>query len=188
MAGEKNGSDEDSDNSSVDLEEVDDAVESHQHQPSRDDTDDEEEDSSNKPSESDELEKDAVTDANFEEEADLARKLLKNLLASSKVTIASSHDGETEESYSNKLEGSSANPVIESPGVSVPLKSSKTKEVATKETQENDDFKRTVFISNIPFDVSKEEVTQRFTVFGQVESLFLVLHPVTKYASSLLCF
>ncbi|KAF8088061.1 hypothetical protein N665_0556s0013 [Sinapis alba] len=175
--GEKNGSDEDSDNSSVDLEEVDDAVESHQ--PSGDDID-EEEDSSNKLSESDALEKDAVTDANFEEEADVSRKVLKNLLASSKVTI-DSNDGETEESDKKKLEDSSSKPVVESPGVSEPLKTSKTKEVAApKETQENDDFKRTVFISNIPFDVSKEDVTQRFAVFGQVESLFLVLHPVTK--------
>ncbi|CAG7906850.1 unnamed protein product [Brassica rapa] len=173
--GEKNGSDEESDNSSVDMEEIDDAVESHQ--PSGDDIDDEEEeDSSNKPSESDAVEKDAVTESNFEEEADVTRKVLKNFLASSKVNIAS-NDGETEESDKNKLEDSSAKPLVESPGVSEPLK---TKEVAPKETQEDYDFKRTVFISNIPFDVSKEEVTQRFAVFGQVESLFLVLHPVTK--------
>ncbi|CAN7017502.1 unnamed protein product [Brassica oleracea var. botrytis] len=172
--GEKNGSDEESDNSSVDMEEVDDAVESHQS--SGDDIDEEEEDCSDKPSESDALEKDAMTDANFEEEADVTRKVLKNFLASSKVNIAS-NDGETEESDKNKLEDSSAKPVVESSGVSEPLK---TKEVAPKETQEDDDIKRTVFISNIPFDVSKEEVTQRFAVFGQVESLFLVLHPVTK--------
>ncbi|CAN7096084.1 unnamed protein product [Brassica rapa subsp. narinosa] len=175
--GEKDGSDGDSDNSSVDLEEVDDAVESHQS--SGDDTDNDEEDGSNKPSESDALVKDAETDVNFEEEADVARKVLKNLLGSSKVTIAS-QGGETEESDINILEDSSTKPVVESSGVSEPLKSSKTKEAAPKETQENDDFKRTVFISNIPFDVSKEEVTQRFTAFGQVESLFLVLHPVTK--------
>ncbi|KAH0865894.1 hypothetical protein HID58_083105 [Brassica napus] len=176
--GEKDGSDGDSDNSSVDLEEVDDAVESHQS--SGDDTDNDEEDGNNKPSESDALVKDAETDVNFEEEADVARKVLKNLLGSSKVTIAS-HDGETKESdINNIVEDSSTKPAVESSGVSEPLKSSKTKEAAPKETQENDDFKRTVFISNIPFDVSKEEVTQRFAAFGHVESLFLVLHPVTK--------
>ncbi|KAJ4890869.1 RNA-binding (RRM/RBD/RNP motifs) family protein [Raphanus sativus] len=175
--GEENGSDEDSDNSSVDLEEVDDAVESHQS--SGDDNDDEEEDGSNKPSESDALGKSAETDVNFEEEADVARKVLKNLLGSSKVTIAS-HGGETKESDINIPEDSSTKPVVETSGVSEPLKPSKTKEAAPKETQENDDFKRTVFISNIPFDVSKEEVTQRFAAFGHVESLFLVLHPVTK--------
>lgn len=177
LADEQNGSDGDSDNSSVDLEEVDDAVESHQS--SGDDTDDAEEDGSNKQSESDALGKDAETDVNFEEEADVARKVLKNLLGSSKVTIAS-HDGETEESDKNNLDDSSTKPVVESSVASEPLKSSKTKEAAPKETQENDDFKRTVFISNIPFDVSKEDVTQRFAVFGHVESLFLVLHPVTK--------
>ncbi|CAN8283795.1 unnamed protein product [Cochlearia groenlandica] len=175
--GEENEDDGDSDNSSVDLEEVDDAVESHQ--PSGDDIV-EEENGSNKPSESDAPEKDVETDVNFEEEADVARKVLKNLLASSRVSVAS-HDGETEESDKKKLEDSSIKPVVESSGVSESLKSSKPKEVvAPKEKQENDDFQRTVFISNIPFDVSKEEVTQRFTVFGKVESLFLVLHPVTK--------
>ncbi|ESQ29146.1 hypothetical protein EUTSA_v10023293mg [Eutrema salsugineum] len=176
--GDKNGSDEESDNSSVDLEEVDDAVDGHQ--PSGDDNDEEEEDISNKPSESVVLEKDAETDVNFEEEADVARKILKNLLASSRGSIAS-HDGETEMSDKNKPEDTSDKPAADSSSVSEPLESSKTKEVVPKVTQENDDdFTRTVFISNIPFDVSKEEVTQRFAVFGQVESLNLVLHPVTK--------
>ncbi|CAH2061602.1 unnamed protein product [Thlaspi arvense] len=176
--GDENGNDEDSDNSSVDMEEVDDAVESHQ--PSEDDIDDEEEeDASNKPSESVVVEKDAATDVNFEEEADVTRKVLQNLLASSKGPVAS-HAEETEEPDKNKVEDSPTKPVAESSGGPEPLKSSKTKEVAPKATQENDDFKRTVFVSNIPFDVSKEEVTQRFAVFGQVESLFLVLHPVTK--------
>ncbi|CAL9233352.1 unnamed protein product [Arabidopsis halleri] len=174
---DQKGSDGDSDNSSVDLEEVDDAVESHP--PSGDDTDAEEEDGSNKLSESDALEKDVGTDVNFEEEANVARKVLKNLLASSKGSIASP-DGETEESDKSKLKNSSTKPVADSSGVSEPLKSGKTKEVAPKETQENEDFERTLFIRNIPFDVTKEEVKQRFAVFGEVESLFLVLHKVTK--------
>ncbi|XP_020884069.1 RNA-binding protein 28 isoform X2 [Arabidopsis lyrata subsp. lyrata] len=175
--GDQKGSDGDSDNSSVDLEEVDDAVESHP--PSGDDTDDEEEDGSNKLSESDALEKDVGTDVNFKEEADVARKVLKNLLASSKGSIASP-DGETEESDKSKLKNSSTKPVADSSGVSEPLKSGKTKEVAPKETQENEHFERTLFIRNIPFDVTKEEVKQKFAVFGEVESLFLVLNKVTK--------
>lgn len=171
MAGDKNESDGDSDNSSVDLEEVDDAVESHQS--SGDDIDEEEEDGSNKPSESDALEKDAGTNVNFEEETDVARNVLKNLLASSKGSIAS-HDGEKEDS---------SNKAVADSGVSEPLKSSKTKVMATKETQDDEDFERTVFIGNIPFDVSKDEVEQRFAVFGEVDTLNLVLHRVTKYAS-----
>ncbi|KAL1208177.1 Serine/arginine-rich splicing factor SC35 [Cardamine amara subsp. amara] len=169
--GDYKESDGDSDNSSVDLEEVDDAVESHQ--PSGgDDTDDEEDDNNNKPSESDAPEKDVGTDVNFEEEADVARKVLKNLLAFSKGSIAS-HDGETVESDKSKLENSSNKPAADSSGVSEPLKPS-------KEMQKNEDFERTVFIRNLPFDVTKEEVKQRFTVFGEVESLFLVIHKVTK--------
>ncbi|EOA28477.1 hypothetical protein CARUB_v10024686mg [Capsella rubella] len=174
--GDKEGSDEDSDNTSVVLEEVDDAVESHP--PSGDDADDDE-DSCSKLSESDALEKDVGTDVNFEEEADVARKVLKNLLASSKGSIASP-DGDTEESDKSKLQNPATKPIADSSGVSEPLKSGKIKEVAPKETQDNDDFERTLFIRNLPFDVTKEEVRQRFAVFGEVESLFLVLHKVTK--------
>ncbi|XP_010416890.1 PREDICTED: RNA-binding protein 28-like [Camelina sativa] len=175
--GDKEGSDGDSDNSSVDLEEVDNAVESHP--PSGDDTDDdEEEDGSGKLSESDALERDVGTDVNFEEEADVARKVLKNLLASSKDSI--SPDGDTEDADKSKLKNSTTKPVADSFGVSEPLESGTTKVVAPKERQENDDFERTLFIRNLPFDVTKEEVKQRFAVFGEVESLFLVLHKVTK--------
>ncbi|KFK32898.1 hypothetical protein AALP_AA6G302400 [Arabis alpina] len=161
--GDKNGSDDDSDNSSVDLEEVDDEVV----------------DGSNKQGEAEALEKDPGTNVNFEEEADVARKVLRNLLSSSKGYIPS-HDGETEKSDKTKLEDSSTKQVADSSDIAEPLKSSKTKEVARKETQENEDFQRTVFISNIPFDGTKEDLTQRFSVFGEVESLFLVLNPVTK--------
>ncbi|XP_010429055.1 PREDICTED: RNA-binding protein 28-like [Camelina sativa] len=177
--GDKEGSDGDSDNSSVDLEEVDDAVESHP--PSGDDTDDDdddEEDGSSKLSESDALERDVGADVNFEEEADVARKVLKNLLASSKDSI--SPDVDTEDADKSKLRNSTTKPVADSSGVSEPLESGKTKVVAPKERQENDDFERTLFIRNLPFDVTKEEVKQRFAVFGEVESLFLVLHKVTK--------
>jgi nucleolar protein 4 len=177
--GDKEGSDGDSENSSVDLEEVDEAVESHP--PPGDDTDDDE-DGSNKLTESDALDKDVGTDMNFEDEADVARKVLKNLLASSKGSTATP-EGETEESDKSKLKSSSTKPVADSSGVSEPLKSGKTKVVAPKETQDNDDFERTLFIRNLPFDVTKEEVKQRFTVFGEVESLSLVLHKVTKYVS-----
>ncbi|CAA7028282.1 unnamed protein product [Microthlaspi erraticum] len=174
--GDENESDGDSDNSSVDLEEVEDAVESHQS--SGDDTDEEEEDGSNKPSESDALEKDAGTNVNFEEDADVARKVLKNFLGSSKGSIASP-DGEKKESDKNKLEDS-LNKAGADSGVSEPLKSSKTKVMAPKVTQDDEDFERKVFIRNLPYDVSKDDVEQRFAEFGQVESLFLVLHSVTK--------
>ncbi|KAJ0982813.1 hypothetical protein J5N97_011068 [Dioscorea zingiberensis] len=42
------------------------------------------------------------------------------------------------------------------------------------------DLEKTIFISNLPFDIDSEEVKQRFSVFGEVQSFFPVLHRLTK--------
>ncbi|KAE8729147.1 epoxide hydrolase 2-like [Hibiscus syriacus] len=39
---------------------------------------------------------------------------------------------------------------------------------------------RTIFISNLPFDIDNKEVKERFSAFGAVQSFIPVLHPVTK--------
>ncbi|KAJ3705519.1 hypothetical protein LUZ61_009224 [Rhynchospora tenuis] len=49
-----------------------------------------------------------------------------------------------------------------------------------KATKSGDDLDRTVFINNLPFDAMKEEVIEKFSVFGKVESYLPVLHKVTK--------
>ncbi|KAG6432903.1 hypothetical protein SASPL_104493 [Salvia splendens] len=46
--------------------------------------------------------------------------------------------------------------------------------------QGEDELQRTIFISNLPFEITVEEVKQRFSAFGGVETFMLVLHPVTK--------
>lgn len=45
-------------------------------------------------------------------------------------------------------------------------------------------IERTVFIRNLPSDVNVEEMREKFSVFGDVKSARLVLHPVTKYAKT----
>ncbi|KAH7661916.1 nucleolar protein 4 [Dioscorea alata] len=42
------------------------------------------------------------------------------------------------------------------------------------------DLEKTIFISNLPFDIDNEEVKQRFSVFGEVRSFLPVLHHLTK--------
>lgn len=54
-----------------------------------------------------------------------------------------------------------------------------------QQTDEEDDLHRTIFISNLPFDINNEDVKQRFSTFGEIQSFFPVLHPVTKYALNL---
>ncbi|VAI23513.1 unnamed protein product [Triticum turgidum subsp. durum] len=49
-----------------------------------------------------------------------------------------------------------------------------------KPKKEDTGLDRTIFISNLPFDISNEEVTERFSVFGKVQSFFPVLHKLTK--------
>ncbi|KAE8795178.1 RNA-binding protein 28 [Hordeum vulgare] len=49
-----------------------------------------------------------------------------------------------------------------------------------KPNKEDTGLDRTIFISNLPFDISNEEVTERFSVFGKVQSFFPVLHKLTK--------
>ncbi|KAG6709435.1 hypothetical protein I3842_06G132300 [Carya illinoinensis] len=49
-----------------------------------------------------------------------------------------------------------------------------------KQTEGEDDLQRTIFINNLPFDLNNEEVKQRFSGFGEVQSFVPVLHQVTK--------
>ena len=42
------------------------------------------------------------------------------------------------------------------------------------------DLNRTLFISNLPFEIQAEDVKQRFSVFGTVQSFVPVLHKITK--------
>jgi nucleolar protein 4 len=62
------------------------------------------------------------------------------------------------------------------------VNTSENKALDPKQTEEEEDLQGTVFISNLPFDIDNEEVKQRFSVFGEVQSFIPVLHRITKYA------
>lgn len=121
----------------------------------------------------------------FEEEADIARKVLKNLIASSgKGTLDSV--GEDSALLPTTM-------VEKVKGEVKPSKSGKTELTDQEKMEEESDLQRTVFISNLPFDIENEEVKQRFSAFGEVQSFFPVLHKVTRYGNTftttpLICF
>ncbi|XVE93695.1 hypothetical protein REPUB_Repub01dG0216300 [Reevesia pubescens] len=61
-----------------------------------------------------------------------------------------------------------------------PEKSSENKRTNVKQMDGEDELQRTIFISNLPFDIDNEEVKERFSGFGEVQSFIPVIHPVTK--------
>ncbi|KAI9182271.1 hypothetical protein LWI28_023758 [Acer negundo] len=124
-------------------------------------------------------------DIDFDEEADIARKVLKKFTSSSTGSPSddsalpdSNKDQEFDETVNveNKLSNESEKVIV----VSEPEKSSKSKSTTLKQTEGEDDLERTTFISNLPFDIEIGEVRQRFTEFGEVQSFVPVLHQVTK--------
>jgi nucleolar protein 4 len=124
------------------------------------------------------------TEVDFEQEADIARKVLRNLIASSSKDSASTDmDDDVLPKGIEELE--TVDVPSKLPGESEnlsgsPLSSGKSKPSNTKHIDGEDDLQRTVFISNLPFDVESGEVKQRFSAFGEVLSFVPVLHQVTK--------
>lgn len=128
----------------------------------------------------------------FRSEAEVAKKVLENLINSS---MSTSEPPEKSVSVSPSMGGKStevknASTSKSSKLLNVPVQNGggleskdATRSVTTNnETGKEDaDLDRTVFISNLPFDVSAEEVKQRFSIFGEVQSCFPVLHQLTKY-------
>ncbi|KAJ1391551.1 RNA-binding domain superfamily [Sesbania bispinosa] len=123
---------------------------------------------------------------NFEKEADIARKVLNNLITSSTKGASVNNDSmcskENKEPKSNEIvkdaDSKASNESEKVSGVSEPEISGRSK-LSNKQTEE-DDLQRTVFISNLPFECDNEEVKQRFSGFGDVEYFLPVLHQVTK--------
>lgn len=135
------------------------------------------------------MEEDGVpSEVNFDKEADIARKVLNNLITpSTKVTSVNNNSmlsRENEEPKSDEIvkdaDNKASNEPEEVSGVSKPEVSNRSKLSNPKETEEVD-LQRTVFISNLPFECESEEVKQRFSGFGEVEYFAPVLHQVTKY-------
>ncbi|KAM1482320.1 hypothetical protein ACFX1Q_034444 [Malus domestica] len=164
---------------------------------------------------------DIPTEINFEEEADIARKVLKNFITpsgiatpdddstlpkrnketsidisvdepeklSSEITKASEVDKPGKKSKtmaSNLIDESFDEPnyssleTAKASDVTEPGKLSKSVASNLEQADEGEDLHRTIFISNLPFEITNEDVKQRFSTFGKVDSFVPVLHPVTK--------
>ncbi|XP_052200158.1 uncharacterized protein LOC127806721 isoform X2 [Diospyros lotus] len=133
-------------------------------------------------------EEDISTKFDIEKETDVARKVLNNLISSStkgtyvsldsdsNLLMGNKHD-ETTDVPSKTSDGSSS---LSGLSVMKPGNSGKATLKNLEMAEEEDDLRRTIFISNLPFDGDNEEVKQRFSVFGEVESFFPVLHQITK--------
>lgn len=125
----------------------------------------------------------------FDEEEDIARKILMKLIASSAKGNSSLDDDDSTLPKRNKEENTNETVDVaknkssgESPKVSSSMGnySNNSKPTSLKKTEEKDNLRRTIHIRNLPFDIDNEEVKQRFCGFGEVVSFILVSHPITK--------
>ncbi|XP_059656747.1 uncharacterized protein LOC132303489 [Cornus florida] len=138
------------------------------------------------PEETDTIKKEVIsTEIDFDEEADVTRKVLKNLISSSakgKPTLSDNSplpmrnkDGKAIDLH-NKTSDESASVL----GIAKRGSSGTSEPTDLKPEEGEDDLRRTIFIRNLPFDIDNEEVKQRFSGFGEVQSFVPVLHQVTK--------
>ncbi|KVI10688.1 Nucleotide-binding, alpha-beta plait, partial [Cynara cardunculus var. scolymus] len=124
-------------------------------------------------------------EVNFDEEADVAKKVLNNFLSSLNEPTASvngdiilpqrKQDEETINVHNKLSDGPTT-----VPHVSKPESLTKTENTNFKPAESEEDLQRTLFICNLPFDATTDEVKQRFSAFGEVQSFVPVLHPITK--------
>ncbi|KAK1358581.1 RNA-binding protein 28-like [Heracleum sosnowskyi] len=119
------------------------------------------------------------TEVDFDEEADVARKVLNTVIASSSGEAHVSPEDQSVVPKSNKDSGTMtvARKSIDGP---TELAHDKKPGNTGKSESETQDLQKTLFICNLPFDVSTEEVKQRFKGFGEVQYFSPVLHHVTK--------
>ncbi|KAI4376067.1 hypothetical protein MLD38_013862 [Melastoma candidum] len=125
-----------------------------------------------------EAEADASVETNLDDEAELSRKVLNNLICSTTEESLSPTRNNIEQ-LKNVEEAKDA--VKNSNGSDAGnLEIRAISEVKDKNQLDGDDLPKTIFISNLPFDISAEEVKQRFVEFGDVVSFVPVLHKITK--------
>lgn len=136
---------------------------------------------------SDTTDEDNAAEVNFDEEADIAKKVLKSLITSSKGNYPSS-DNDSALSKGKKdadIHESADTPKSAKASEFTKTGSSVKSKAPTLELTD-EDLHRTLFISNLPFDIDSGEVKERFSTFGEVQSFFPVLNQVTKYVHFIL--
>lgn len=133
------------------------------------------------PDDSDSIEE----EVNFDEEADVAKKVLNNFLSSLNGPTASVNDDvilpqRKQDDETINIHNKISDGPTTVPHVSKPESLTKTENTNFKSSESEEDLQRTLFICNLSFDVTIEEVKQRFSGFGEVQSFVPVLHPITK--------
>ncbi|MCD7462959.1 hypothetical protein HAX54_049683 [Datura stramonium] len=133
---------------------------------------------------SDLLEEDNQTEVDFDEEANIAKKVLQNFISPTSLGQATSTNDISSPPKQGK-EVETILPLDEPLDASTPNKAldnvlGKGKEITAMQSEGADDLQGTIFISNLPFDVDYGEVKQRFSAFGEVEYFAPVLDQVTK--------
>jgi len=126
-------------------------------------------------------------EVDFEKDAEVARKVLDNLIKASLSGFqpSQSDNSKTTESTDGLL---SANSTVNKESITPRKKSGiiesmdakRSEQTAEELNRSKSDLDRTIFISNLPFDIGNEEVKQRFSVFGEVQAFLPVLHHLTK--------
>ncbi|RWR96059.1 RNA-binding protein 28 isoform X1 [Cinnamomum micranthum f. kanehirae] len=120
------------------------------------------------------------------DEAEIARKVLSNLISSSSKGTPSLGDdsdlveGDEGIKLPNAAHSKLHDDLGKSSAVTKPKISNKRVVTSDESAEKENDLDKTIFISNLPFDIDNEEVKQRFSVFGEVQSFLPVLHQVTK--------
>ena len=114
----------------------------------------------------------------------LQGRFLENLITSSaKETLPSSSNGTTDLNFDESIDVLKKQSDVSEKALDVtkPEDLSQDRLLNLRPTEAEDDLHRTIFISNLPFDIDKVEVKQLFSRFGEVQSFVPVLHQVTKY-------
>ncbi|KAL7145263.1 hypothetical protein ABFS83_07G069400 [Erythranthe nasuta] len=127
---------------------------------------------------------DSISEFDFEQEAEISKNVLKNFITPDSANVSEDNvlvlsEGDIDdksvpvEKKSRDASGTSVAAAAVS-GAGAEPKYTKSA------LQEEEELQRTIFISNIPFEITTEEVKQRFSAYGEVQSYVPVLHQVTK--------
>lgn len=136
-------------------------------------------DSDNSADESDSF--DNKSEIDFEEEAEITKNILENIISPSSGNDAGGDgSGLSVGNIDKSMPVEKKTTDFSGTRVAATVSDSKEKPKTTNPIQGEDELKRTTFISNLPFEITVEEVRQRFSAFGGVESFVPVLHRVTK--------
>jgi nucleolar protein 4 len=121
----------------------------------------------------------------FKAEADISKKILENLIKSSEKSEPSDADSDIDTDSETENDTPEKEPDLPAAGIlskSIQKHATDAKTTDTaSERKKQEDLDRTIFINNLPFDITSEEVKARFAVFGKVESFTPVLHKLTRY-------